>query len=271
MIPQILVVVTLAYCLSQVSARHVHIGCNTNTDSDFNCPYASGLFAHEVCGKFWHCSNCIAYEKNCPASLVWDRLYQTCNWPDNVDTSDCTLSGSGNSTEPATDATEGTTEGNSGGSDTEGTTDAENGSDATEQTTTEGDNNTSTASETATDNGSDENTTEGAEQPTTGPTDGQTTEGESEQTTEGTTEVSNEETTAVSTGTTPEDTTSGGGAGSPPVCQPDQQYYPHEDCRKFWQCSNGVAVEQDCALGTAWDQSLLTCNHQALVNCPDIL
>ena len=285
---QILVLVSLAYCLNAVSARTLHVKCSTDTDSDFNCPYPSGLFPHEVCGKFWHCSNCIAYEKNCPANLVWDRLYQTCNWPQDVDITDCTVADNGNSTVTATGPTDATTdasEGTTGATDTEGTTEADNttgpASDATtsgssdENTTEAPEQPTTGASEEPTTGASEEPTTGATEEPTTGPSDDQTTEGEGSETTEGTTEDTTEgtteettegttdETTDGSTGTPPEDTTS----GSEPVCQPDQQYYPHADCRKFWQCSNDVAIEQNCAPATAWDQDILTCNHEALVDC----
>ncbi|XP_043218699.1 chondroitin proteoglycan 1-like [Amphibalanus amphitrite] len=47
------------------------------------------------------------------------------------------------------------------------------------------------------------------------------------------------------------------------------QFYPDEtDCRSFFTCSNGVLVPQSCGTGTAWDQSILTCNLlSAVVGC----
>jgi len=271
MMRQLLVAASLAICAVVISGRPQHMKCGTDTDQGFNCPYPSGLFPHEECGKFWHCSNCYAYAKNCPANLVWDRMYQTCNWADQVDISGCSL-GEGesgnNSTESGTGATDATTDGTTGGnSETPEATDGTTGGSGTDGTT-----------------GQEDNTTGGdnTEQPTTAPNDDQTTEGEgtteqstggegadtttaTEQTTEGTTE----QTTDASTGTATDNITSGGGAGSPPDCSDGQQYHPHEDCRKFWQCSNGQAIEQNCSPGTAWDQSLLTCNHEGLVYCSD--
>src|SRR5699024_1581250 len=69
--------------------------------------------------------------------------------------------------------------------------------------------------------------------------------------------------------TTPEDVTtpeSDGDTGSssqaPGFQCPDRfGYYPHEICWKFWQCSNWKAYEMDCAPGTQWNQSILTCDH----------
>ncbi|XP_057656223.1 uncharacterized protein LOC130893830 [Diorhabda carinulata] len=45
-------------------------------------------------------------------------------------------------------------------------------------------------------------------------------------------------------------------------------YFPHlSDCTKFYQCAPSGAVEMSCAPGTAWDQSILTCNHYSEELC----
>ncbi len=44
-------------------------------------------------------------------------------------------------------------------------------------------------------------------------------------------------------------------------CPSPAGYFKHTNCLKFWQCANGAAFEMNCAPGTQWDQSLLTCNY----------
>merc|ERR1712212_379155 len=46
------------------------------------------------------------------------------------------------------------------------------------------------------------------------------------------------------------------------------QYWPHPtDCHMFIQCAPYGPQEMPCAPGTVWDQSILTCNHQATTPC----
>jgi len=47
-----------------------------------------------------------------------------------------------------------------------------------------------------------------------------------------------------------------------------QIYWPHpSDCHMFIQCTPHGPQEMSCAPGTAWSQSLLTCDHEANVDC----
>ncbi|CAF4741608.1 unnamed protein product [Pieris macdunnoughi] len=41
----------------------------------------------------------------------------------------------------------------------------------------------------------------------------------------------------------------------------------HEDCTKFYSCSNGVPIEMSCGPGTGFDFDLQICNWLHLVNC----
>ncbi|CAF1099252.1 unnamed protein product [Brachionus calyciflorus] len=52
---------------------------------DFKCPEPSGLFPNfQNCRLFWHCSNNIAYKKQCPGNLVFDSNLKTCSWSSNL-------------------------------------------------------------------------------------------------------------------------------------------------------------------------------------------
>merc|ERR1711962_1485292 len=47
-----------------------------------------------------------------------------------------------------------------------------------------------------------------------------------------------------------------------------QIYWPHpSNCHMFIQCTPHGPQEMSCAPGTAWSQSLLTCDHKANVDC----
>ncbi|XP_022257598.1 uncharacterized protein LOC106473456 [Limulus polyphemus] len=47
-----------------------------------DCPRNDGMFKNEFdCGSFWHCSNGIAYLKDCPADLHWSVEKERCEWP----------------------------------------------------------------------------------------------------------------------------------------------------------------------------------------------
>lgn len=45
------------------------------------------------------------------------------------------------------------------------------------------------------------------------------------------------------------------------------QYYPHNDCSRFYICVNEKLVAQDCGPGLQWSQKMLGCNHEAIVRC----
>ncbi|KAL1488363.1 hypothetical protein ABEB36_014840 [Hypothenemus hampei] len=57
--------------------------------------------------------------------------------------------------------------------------------------------------------------------------------------------------------------------GNSPPCPENsiQAYFPTNNCSYFWQCSNRVAVLQQCAPGTEWEQSLWSCVHIGQSNC----
>lgn len=52
-------------------------------------------------------------------------------------------------------------------------------------------------------------------------------------------------------------------------CPGDQQYYPHTDPTKFWECSNGTAYRFDCPANLWWDINLLTCNYPEHATRPE--
>lgn len=44
-------------------------------------------------------------------------------------------------------------------------------------------------------------------------------------------------------------------------------YFSHpDDCHRFLQCTYSGLFEMSCGPGTAWDQSILTCAHEATVD-----
>jgi len=61
----------------------------------------------------------------------------------------------------------------------------------------------------------------------------------------------------------------GGGVENTPCDWPTgQQYWPHPtNCRMYVQCTPYGPQEMPCAPGTAWSQSLLTCDHIANTPC----
>ena len=46
------------------------------------CADGDGMYPHADCSKFWHCSNGIPYEKDCPAGLHWNDRRKECDWPE---------------------------------------------------------------------------------------------------------------------------------------------------------------------------------------------
>ncbi|MFJ9643648.1 carbohydrate-binding module family 14 protein [Streptomyces sp. NPDC101206] len=45
------------------------------------CPGEQQYYPDEDPGRFWECSNGVAYRFDCPASLHWDIKLLTCNDP----------------------------------------------------------------------------------------------------------------------------------------------------------------------------------------------
>jgi len=46
------------------------------------CHDGDGVYPHSICAKFWKCDNNVAYERDCPASLLWNDRKKECDWPD---------------------------------------------------------------------------------------------------------------------------------------------------------------------------------------------
>lgn len=44
-------------------------------------------------------------------------------------------------------------------------------------------------------------------------------------------------------------------------------YFPHEDCRKFWQCGNGFPYLMTCAPGTQFNPRLNACDYPRTAEC----
>ncbi|XP_076044156.1 chitinase-3-like protein 1 [Oratosquilla oratoria] len=67
----------------------------------------------------------------------------------------------------------------------------------------------------------------------------------------------------------PGQTTTGSGyhPGDRPNCgQTDQEFFPHEDCNKFWHCVNGMAILDLCSPGTVFNPDTLMCDWEANVD-----
>lgn len=45
------------------------------------------------------------------------------------------------------------------------------------------------------------------------------------------------------------------------------QYYPHEQCNKFYVCVNGVLITQSCAPGLSWNTDKLMCDWDHRIRC----
>lgn len=256
----------LTICLNGLTAKHLvrrSNECQSEDGSDFVCPQSDGMFPHKQCTKFWHCSNCLAYEKDCPSNLYWNDAKQECDWPQNVPDSDCQSSGEAPASTAApepttTPAQETTTQTTSEETTTQGSSDETTTQESNEDTTTQ-----ASGEETTTQGSNEETTTqESGEETTT--QDSTTTEGSTDETT---TEADTTTSVPSTTEQSEEDDTEAPSDPSKPTCKGDQQYYKHSECNKFWQCSNGVAYEMTCAPGTAWDDDLKVCNWPSAVNC----
>uniref|UniRef100_A0A6P7FM87 Uncharacterized protein LOC114329323 n=1 Tax=Diabrotica virgifera virgifera TaxID=50390 RepID=A0A6P7FM87_DIAVI len=56
----------------------------------------------------------------------------------------------------------------------------------------------------------------------------------------------------------------------PKVDGPDSVYYPHEDCAKFYQCSNGVPYVHNCSSGLHFNSKLNVCDYPLEAGCEEI-
>ncbi|XP_076050470.1 LOW QUALITY PROTEIN: endochitinase-like [Oratosquilla oratoria] len=55
-----------------------------------NCT-VQDYFPHEMCDKYYWCFDGVLHEEQCPPGLLWNEATIACDWPYNVDTSDCTM------------------------------------------------------------------------------------------------------------------------------------------------------------------------------------
>ncbi|CAG9834944.1 unnamed protein product [Diabrotica balteata] len=53
----------------------------------------------------------------------------------------------------------------------------------------------------------------------------------------------------------------------PKVDGPDSVYFPHEDCSKFYQCSNGVPYVHNCSSGLHFNSKLNVCDYPFAAGC----
>lgn len=65
-----------------------------NIFSEFKCPHPDGTFSHVDCHKFWHCTNGVAIEKECPANLIFEEHSGrenkgACVWPEESTRAEC--------------------------------------------------------------------------------------------------------------------------------------------------------------------------------------
>lgn len=90
--------------------------CHGKALRSYQCPHPSGTFRHADCSKFWHCSNGIPVEKQCPAGLHFVELEWPlegfCDFPENAgcqeggQTTAATTGGTEAVTDEETEATE---------------------------------------------------------------------------------------------------------------------------------------------------------------------
>lgn len=57
-----------------------------------------------------------------------------------------------------------------------------------------------------------------------------------------------------------------------PICPPttgnEVIYVPNpDDCSKYWECSNGDRVAQQCSPGLYWNEAVNSCDFPYNVNC----
>lgn len=64
----------------------------------FKCPFSEGTFNHQNCNKFWHCTDGVAQEKDCPPSippLIFEEHPENehhdgrCVWPEESTREEC--------------------------------------------------------------------------------------------------------------------------------------------------------------------------------------
>ncbi|XP_044589471.1 cell surface glycoprotein 1-like [Cotesia glomerata] len=246
------------------------------------------------CHKFFRCvkadSTFTKYEFECGESTAWDPSVQTCNYEYAV--SNCKNPGSSGQTTPSSAPTETSSKDEEPDSDKD-----QSSSPPSVESSTEEDKQFSPSSTDSSDTSSDETPTTSTtsasassnpEDPSTpsssteesSPPDSNETSPESSPEEKPTSSTTKEPTESEAPKPTTEDTPStaaSAGADKKPSgpgmsgssCK-DEGFFPNpSDCRKFFRCVKGdnglIKYDFDCAPGTAWEQSLLTCNYIHLV------
>ncbi len=44
-------------------------------------------------------------------------------------------------------------------------------------------------------------------------------------------------------------------------------FYPHQDCTKYYQCANGILYAKNCNPGLHWNNRLKTCDYPSNAGC----
>ncbi|KAI2805284.1 hypothetical protein BLOT_004278 [Blomia tropicalis] len=203
-------------------------------EEELNCSNSDYL-PHKNCWQFYQCSNGVPVEMTCADGTQWDQSIPVC-----VHITTCKR--------PVTSST--TTEKPS----TSTTTTTKRPTTTTKKPTTTTKRPTTTTKKPTTTTKRPTTTTKKPTTTTKRPT---TTTKKPTTTTKRPTTTTKKPTTTTKRPTTP--------SGSKFKCPSRFGYFEHEDCWKFWQCSNYIAYEMPCAPFTQWDQRIKTCNH--LTDC----
>ncbi|XP_074098124.1 uncharacterized protein LOC141526887 [Cotesia typhae] len=250
------------------------------------------------CHKFFRCvkaeSTFTKYEFECGESTAWDPSVQTCNYEYAV--SNCKNPGLSGQTTPSSAPTETSSKDEEPDSDKDqsssppsvessteedkqsspSSTDSSDTSDTSSDETPT----TSTTSASASSNPEDTSTpsssTEESSPSDSNETSPEPSPEENEPTFSTTKEPVESEDSKPTTENTPSTAASAGADKKPSgpgmsasSCKDEGFFSNPSDCRKFFRCVKGdnglIKYDFDCAPGTAWEQSLLTCNYIHLV------
>ncbi|XP_008553715.1 dentin sialophosphoprotein [Microplitis demolitor] len=256
------------------------------------------------CHKFFRCvkadSSFTKYEFECGEGTAWDQSIQTCNYEYAVSECGKNAGSPSGQTTPSSDESqtsskepdkdqssspppvESSTEEEKQTSAPSSTDSSDNGdadpnitpstSTSTSPSASSTPDNTETSLSTSTEEPSSptEPSVSSTEPDTSDPSSSSTSPTSKEPTTEPSTAdltpTTAQDTPSTSTSASTSSKPSGAGMSS---CQ-EEGFFPNpSDCRKFYRCVKGdngyIKYDFDCAPGTAWEQSLLTCNYIHLV------
>ncbi|XP_066143521.1 mucin-2-like isoform X2 [Euwallacea fornicatus] len=210
------------------------------TTAPGNCPLVDGTdsvyFPHDDCTKFWQCSNGVAHEHDCPAGLHFNPKLNVCDWPEQAGCAGTNGTTTKTTTAPITNVP--------------GDCPLVDGNDSVyfphDDCTKFWQCSNGVAHEHDCPAGlhfnPKLNVCDWPEQAGCAGTNGTTTK-----------------TTTAPITNVPGD--------CPLVDGNDSVYFPHDDCTKFWQCSNGVAHEHDCPAGLHFNPKLNVCDWPEQAGC----